>query len=357
MLFGRLLTRFVGPGPATVAAVVWVVVPSHLSLEVWPAVSQAGVAQLCGLGVLLIAADADRCTRRTAAACVLTIAAIWSYESVVVVLVPAVVAVQWLAAGRIDRRFTAMVGSSAAVAGLWTFLNWNTDREALSAVPDLSLVLPANFGWPFSTNAALSDALLLAALVGIIAVLGLGVVRPEMRRRPPFGFVAAGTLVLALGTLPYVRYLYEPIGAGDRSNYLSSFGAAMVIAGLLYAVWQYRRGVAFAIGFVLLVLALDVRWYRTGLWSTAASDGVVVAHAALDLAEPGVTVSVGPGLVITDNITPFADSSTIRGAVQFLHGSRDVDAVMVYDEAEFFELPASERLDQRKLTELDGAGR
>jgi len=112
------------------------VVPSHLSLEVWPAVSQAGVAQLCGLGVLLIAADADRSTRRTAAASVLTIAAIWSYESVVVVLVPAVVAVQWLAAGRIDRRFTAMVGSSAAVAGLWTFFNWNTDREALSAVPD-----------------------------------------------------------------------------------------------------------------------------------------------------------------------------------------------------------------------------
>ena len=82
-----------------------------------------------------------------------------------------------------------------------------------------------------------------------------------------------------------------------------------------------------------------------------------MAHAALDQAEPGVTVPVRPGLLLTYNITPFADTSTIRGSVQLLHGSSDVDAVIVYDEAELFGLLVSQRPDQRQITELDGAGR
>ncbi len=225
-------------------------------------------------------------------------------------------------------------------------------------MPDLSLVFPANFGWPFSTNASLSDALLLAALVGIITVLGLG--DRQARDATPTvrsALVAAGTWSSHCGTAA-LRALPVRADRGRRPVELplvvrSGHGHRRVAVCGVAA----PPGGRVAIGFVLLVLALDVRWYRTGLWSTAASDGVVVAHAALDRAEPGVTVSVGPGLVITDNITPFADSSTIRGAVQFLHGSRDVNAVMVYDEAEFIELPASERLDQRRLTELDGAGR
>ncbi len=357
VLFRRLLVRFVSPIAATTAAAAWVVVPSHLSLETWPAVAQAGLAQLCAVAVLDVAARPDRTRRHAVLAVLLTVAALWSYESVAAVLLPGVLAVQWLARRRIDWPFTIAIGVGAAVAGLWSYLHWNVAREALETVPDLSLVVPANFAWPFTTTDAMGDLLVLSALAGSTLVFSRGIVGPKDRDPSRFGLVVAGAVVVALGTTPYVRYLYEPLGAGDRSNYLSAFGAAMVYAGLLVSLWTWRRSVAVTVGLVLLVLAVDVRWYRTGLWSEAAADGDRIARAVEEVAEPGRTVIVGPTLVIVDNITPFADGSTIRGAVQLLRGSREVDAEMVYSEEEFERYPESQRFDQRTIARLDEHGR
>ena len=61
----------------------------------------------------------------------------------------------------------------------------------------------------------------------VLGVVGRAVLRPADRTSSPFGLVIAGVTVLVLGTMPYVRYLYEPLGAGDRANYLSAFGAAI----------------------------------------------------------------------------------------------------------------------------------
>ncbi len=353
VVFRRLLSRFIDPGVATVAAFAWVVVPSHLSLEVWPAVAQAGVAQLCGMLALDLAARPTGSRRRTVMVVALVVIALWSYESIAVVLLPGIVAVQWLGAQRLDRTLTISVAVGSALAGLWSFCHWNVAREAIGRVPNLSLVVPANFAWPFTTSPAGGDLISIVVLSGIVVVFGTAILRPETRSPSTSGLVGAGVFVLLAGTVPYVRYLYEPIGAGDRANYLSAFGASMVLAGLLAALWRVRRPLAVMPGVVLLVLAIDVRWYRTGLWSTAASDGDAVAHATLDLAQNGERVYVGPGLVLVDNITPFADSSTILGAVQFLDGSRYVSAVMVYDENEFFGYPEAQRIDQRHITELE----
>lgn len=315
-----LLVRFVPPAAAFGVAALWVVLPNHGSLLWWATGSAITVALVLLLIGLRLLADG-----RTGAGVALLAAGVLTYEAVGPVAVAGLVAVPALA-GRPWRR-PLVVGLAALVpVGLWSLLAVPSVKRDLAATLDPSLVAPAHLGWGVLPSGPAATAGATLALV-VLGVAGALTIRTR-RLDPPVAWALAGLAVIALGTLPFVRYYYEPIGAGDRLNVVAGVGTAMLWFGILSAVLRWWRPAGVAMTCLAVGGFAVAGWTRAQAWADAADDaGALLAR--LDLAGARGTLVEVERPPVRSNVTAFADRSNIAGAVQLEAGTRDVDARLV----------------------------
>jgi hypothetical protein len=172
----------------------------------------------------------------------------------------------------------------------------------------------------------------IATLLGVAALVGLAALALRARwcghagtsapEREAMKLVGAGLAVVVLGTLPFVRYFYEPLGAGDRVNVVAGVGTAMVWAGLLRWLGEVVpwRPVAAAAGVLVVGAMATAGLQRSSAWAAAVDDGVRILRSLPPPDGDGsITVERPP---VRQNVTAFADRSNIESAVQLQRGRR-----------------------------------
>lgn len=313
-----LVRRFLSPVESLAVAALWVLLPNHGSLLYWTTGAAITVALLLLLlGCRALLAD------RPALAALLFAASVLTYEATAPAAVAAAVGVPWLL-GRPWRR-SAVVGAAMLLpAGLWVAVNRPSVKRGLGQTADLGQLLPAHVGWGVLPDrvAVLGGT---AACV-VVTLLAVEVVRGRRVTREA-AMVAGGVALIGLGTIPFVRYFYAPLGAGDRVNVVAGVGTALVWAAVL--LWTARRAPAIVRPVVVLPLLgfAVATWQATEGWAAAADDSVAVLASLGD---------VGPGdrVVVTRsemhrNVAAFLDQSNISSAVQLEAGTRDVEVRLV----------------------------
>ncbi len=285
-------------------------------------------------------------------------AACLTYEATIVLAAVAFVALPWWATRRLQWRPVIAGAVTLSMVALWQVLNWH-DVKKVTRPPNMpERVLEGHFGWGIIDQQGLSSVFLLLALVGTLVALAR-LTFPSWR--PVVGaaewLTLAGWGVILGGSVPFAFYLYEPQGAGDRVNYISALGGAMVLVGLLWMVWRYAPVVGVVLATVLVVGAGMARWERSELWATAAQDVERILRVVASDVDPGCDVVVfGPVRIQEGNVGAFMDSSNVDGAVQVELDSRSVTGRILTDVAAFDAVRPECRVDLREYSELGERG-
>jgi hypothetical protein len=343
----RILQRVLDPRIACAVAVTWVLLPNHLSIERWGSVIVANSSLvLLALGMLLLLRS-PLSNLAIAGACASIGLACLSYESTIVMGAASFVLLPWYVMRRpVVRAIVAGAVTLGAVLA-WQLLHWHSVKKVGGNYSEYSRVVEAHFGWgivEFRPVAVL--VLAVVVLVSILAVVDL-VVRD---RRPALGtphwLVFGGWFVLLAGSAPFAAYIYEPVGAGDRVNYLSSWGAAAVLVGSFLFMWRHLKLIAGALAAVVLVAAVVTRVDRSATWADAATDArAVIAQISDGIGRDCPLVVLGPSRVVRDNVASFMDRSNVEAAVEVALDKRGAQAMFARTPEEFYATDPSCRVD------------
>jgi hypothetical protein len=345
-LFGAL-RRFLPIGPSFAAAAIWVVIPNHTSLDNWASAINISVALLA---VLIGIAAIGRSRANWVAAACFVVSAL-CYEATMPLAAVACVAVP-LFEGRRPRLREDLALPAAALAGCgaWIVTHWHPDKH-VGGWADLGQFLPAHFGWgvvwgrPYST-------LLVTVVTVVLAVVLARRLFPSWRTpvEQPEAMVLVGLAVMALGVLPFLRYFYAPVGAGDRVSVVSSVGGALVWTGLGWMALKLSRPGTIVLAAAVALGALTTNVHRDRLYARAGDD-VLRTMTALDRAfpDPAGPIALGPHPLFTENIGGLLDESNVDGALQ-VHRHRDgVRGYVSENKAAWLRAPAELRFDQVRL--------
>lgn len=321
VLLRRLLARFVAPATAWAVAGLWLVIPNHGSLLLWTSAVNITVAlALLLAGLLLLAGE------RPAPAALLLALSVLCYEATAPAGLAGALAVPWLQ-GRSARRSLAWTLAAIVPAGAWMVAFFHPAKRGVRETADLALVPGAHLGEGVFPPGPAAMVLGTVAFV-VLALLALEAVRAG-RASTEAGLAGAGVAVIVLGTLPFVRYFYAPLGGGDRVNVVAGVGTALVWAGLGTWLWvRLPRSAVLAASAVVVVAMGWASVQRSWSWADAVDDGERTLAAVRPRLAPGVTVAV-PAPPVRRNVAAFLDASNIAGAVQLEAGTRDVDARLV----------------------------
>lgn len=354
VLLRSVLQRVVAADVALLTALAWVTLPAHSALEAWPSTVAILAACLALLGALRLISGEDPQPWAPWAAAVLAAVATLSYESAGLFLIVLVPWVRWGTRRRVEPRVVLPVAAGAAACLAWSALRWPSARSATGTFQDLSLVLPANFGRGIVPAGRTADLLLVAALGAAVACIWDR--RAALLAAPDARAIALGVPLLLLGTGPYAFYLYEPFGVGDRFNYVSSVGGALVWAGILLWLTARLRLVGWAFAAVALGLVLNGRHHESDLWSRAGLDAArFVAGTVHEHPAPDRPIVVAPGIISAESIGPFFDAANIRIALEYGYGSAPVEVRVATDEEDYADAVADPEVitvDQRPTSTL-----
>lgn len=331
-----LLGRFLPPRLSFAISAMWIVVPNHGSLLYWASATNVAVALLLLL-LGLLALDAQR----LALAVLLLAASVLCYEATAPIAVMGLIAVPRSRGRSILAPLVAGAVTLGPVA-VWMLVFFHPAKSGLSESPELGQLLAAHVGWGVFPKAQWTRAAGLAAT--LIAVWTLV---SAARRRTTFGpaprLVAAGVAVILVGTAPFVRYFYAPLGAGDRVNVVASVGTALLWTGVLVAaadlgasllrrlpLWAWRGPERVVGGVLVGAVAIGMMVANVEAaseWSRAGTDARAVL-ASLGPLQPGEVVEIEAPL-FRRNVSAFLDDSNVSSAVQLHAGTRDVSARLV----------------------------
>jgi hypothetical protein len=342
-----LLRRFLGPGPALAATIIWVVLPNHTSLEVWASATNIALCVLfTGLAALLLSGPLSPGAR--AAAVALLVAATLSYEAVLPLAAVVVVALPWLRSGRPDR---PVIGGGAVALGLsagWIVAHWNPGKTV-----EPTQAVGAHLGWGIAPS-GLAEVSTVAGVAGAALVAGM-LLLPERRALavPTDWAVVAGVGVIVAGTVPFARYPYAPLGAGDRYNFVSAVGGALLWTGLLARLARWWRPLGAAALVVVLAGGLVVRVHRSVLWSRAGTDAEAIRWAAVAAHPPPVDrVVLGPTTIQEQNIAAYLDQSNVLGALRLAYDDPGVRVGIALRADQYESYPEAQRFDIRPWSTL-----
>lgn len=326
---------------ALALAAFWVVLPNHMALEIWPSTIMISMSLLFALTTINLL---GREGVSRSAILIFAFASSAFYEGSLPLVCLAILVVPKIRRGAIDTRLLlGGIVSQGALAG-WVLLNlppskaardFIAPRDVIGAFYGAGLVPP----W--------FEAISVSAFLVSFAVLGFVAFR-DRRFEAPEKLVAAGFVIMAASVVPYLRYFFTPVGAGDRLQYLSSIGGAATIIGLFWAAGRSKKlvpilGVVAASGMVLLVIN---RVDGTRAWNQAGDDGVrileLVEAADLDRTKP---VVLGPEPVFYRGVTPFLDPSNVRPAMATLFDDPTASGFITFDEEAFLDEPEGQRVD------------
>jgi len=322
----RCFAQFVSGPVALAAALVWVVVPDHLSLEMWGSTIAAPVALgLLAAGIAELARAwraTDVSNRHLLGAYLLLAGGVAVYEltagvaGLAVLLVPFVV-------GR--RPTIARVLSGWAIIGVpmaWAALKVSVYDTANSGSLDIRLVLPSQLSMGLSPPGMQGKLMALAGTAIVIFSLAR-LASPSLRSRAGTGerMVAAGALVIAAGVAPLVHLATNFQGLDDRLSTVSSVGAALVWTGgaLVAAQLVGRRRattVYFALAVALVVVVLPLRFVRTRDFVDAGRQATATTRVLSDQARNHQLVTVDGPIAVVDHYSGLNDGWNATAAVQ-----------------------------------------
>lgn len=158
--------------------------------------------------------------------------------------------------------------------------------------------------------------------------------------------MVAGIAIIALGVVPFIRYFYAPLGAGDRFNVVSAFGGALLRGAIFETLRRFHRTIAISGAGVVLALAMVARWDRAQLWTDAAKDAVAIQHEVVrQIPEPGAaTIVIGPRAIQVDNIVAYLDPSNIGAALRLAYDDPTVLGRDASNPDDFLQTPAEDRV-------------
>ena len=347
-----VLRRYFGGALGLGAALLWVVFPNHTSLEVWASATNVSLCVLLATAATALLDSDDR--RRQGAALVLFGASALCYEAVIPLAAVLIVAVPWYRRRRPDWAVTAAGAVVLGAVALWIVAHWHPDKHVSGGVADLSQAVGAHFGWGIAPEGPVASLVMVGGLIGVAvaaARLALPSLRPRAGRAE--AAVAVGCAVIFLGTVPFAKYLYAPLGAGDRFNFVSSIGGALVWAGILAMAAAWRRELLVIAAVVLVGAGLATRGYRSLLWHRAAHDARAIQQGVVAaVPHPTGTVVIGPAPIQQQNISAYLDQSNIQGALELAYDSQAVRAGLSFTEAQFAQFPPEQRFDIRPVSQL-----
>jgi hypothetical protein len=353
VLLYLVAARYVQRPVAISVAAVWIVLPNHTSLEFWQSGIPLAVSVALVLGGALLLARPDPATRDWIGALVLFAAGSLTYEAVAPTAAAIAVFAPLLAGGRLQRRRLLTGAAVFGALGAYLVINRNRVKHIDTDFVRLRQVLPGHFGWGIVRSGTGATVLLALASVGILIAL-LRLALPGFRPTTGVGerLVAIGLSIMVLGVLPFVAYLYAPLGAGDRFGLVSAIGGALVWVGLGLMCWRLRP-LAIAGAAVLLALAMAARVERTDVWTTAAGDSArvvaAIEHRFPD--DPPSFIVLGPAPIQEHNVAAFLDQSNVLGMFRYIFG-RDVPGGIAYAVGDFESHPPDQRFDLRELSRL-----
>lgn len=316
-----LLARFVSPALATATAGVWLVLANHGSLLHWTTATPITVALILLLvGLRLLDDERDLAAALVLGASVLCYEATAPAALVGLVVIPAFRRRRWMR--------PVLVGGAVLVPiGVWILANVpQVKDEGLSRTADLALVPPAHVGWGVLPDGPV------AVIGGALACVVVVLVVVEGARRRTFtveaAMLSAALATIVVGTVPFVRYFYAPLGAGDRVNVVAGVGTALLWTGLGAWLARHLPRAALATAVACTATAMGVAsWQGAMAWADAGDDAARILRRLPPL-EPGDTVTVERPPV-RRNVAAFADRSNVVGAVQLEADTRDVDATFL----------------------------
>ncbi|MFP5377838.1 MAG: hypothetical protein ACLGIO_13805 [Acidimicrobiia bacterium] len=350
-----LLLRRVLPEPLSVAvAGAWALLPTHLSLEVWLSCINLAWSQAALAVGLLVGWRDDRRWWHLAAMGGCFALAVLAYEANVVVAAVAAVALPWLRDRRPDWTLVAVAAASSAAALLWVTTHWFEGKRPGSPAP-VQDVFAANVAWGFVNPGPVARALTGAAAVAR-AGASARLLLPSFRRSAgrPEWMILAGTGVMAAGTLPFLLYAYEPLGAGDRVNGLSAVGGALFLVGVAALAARLAPVLAVVLAAAGIAAAGVMRAERLELWSLAGRDADAIVQATVAaVPEPNGLLVFGPRPIARWKVLAFLDRTSIESALELAYDDRAVRSELTHSEERFRSAPAAARIDIRPLSALD----
>lgn len=351
-----LLLRRVLPEPVAIAvAFAWAFLPTHTSLEMWVTCVNLAWSQAAAALGLLVGWRRGRRWWHLAFAAGCFAFAVLAYEANIVVAALAVLVLPWAQARRPDWPLLATTGTASALALAWVATHWFEGKQVAEGTAPVHDVLVANTAWPFVSPGATAKLLGVLAL-GALAFAGGRLALPSFRASAgwPEWMMVTGTAVMLAGTLPFVRYVYEPLGAGDRMNGLSSVGGALFLVGAACVLGRAFPPAAVLVAAMGLAAAGFTRAERMELWHLAGSDAEAIVRAAVAaVPDPDGTLVFGPQPIVRSRIVPFLEGTSISSALQLAYGDRRVRGEMAPNAAAFRNAPAHLRIDIRPVSRLD----
>jgi hypothetical protein len=347
-----LLRRFLPQAQSATVTAVWVVLPNHTSLSYWASATNIVIAVALQLGgcLLLTLRPARGSDQILASACL--VASALCYEATLPAAGVAVLAIPALLDGKVRWNVVLRHWLVLSLVFLWLTSHLHPVKRPHGWL-DPGLVFPAHFGWGVEPDGLLALLATVVAAVGIVyAVVGLA--RPGMGvDRRAAAMVVAGLVVIAVGTAPFARYIYEPIGANDRVNAVASIGTALVWAGIGWLFLRFRP-LVYAGAVVLGLGAMTLGVQRADLYATAGRDAARVA-TAVERAFPDAdaVVVVGPCQLATDGVTGLPEFYVAEAAVQLRRGDDGITVEMTTSHDDFDAVADDRRFDMRPLSELD----
>lgn len=351
-----LLLRRVLPGQlAVVVGAVWGLLPTHTSLEVWLSTINIAWSQaFAGLG-LVVGWRLERSRWHLVLCGAFMMTATLAYEATTVVAGLAVLALPLAERRRVDWGLLVAAGVGMGLGGLWQLTHWFEGKEVASTLASIDQALQGNTALGLVPPGRLGN-LVGAAAVVLLAWAVARLVLPSFRPSDPMPerLLVAGFVVIQAGSIPFALYVYEPFGAGDRSNGLSAVGGALFLVGAALALARLAR-VALVVGVVVASIGAGfTRVERIWLWHLAGRDAdAIVAEVVAQIPAPDSTIYVGPEPIHQDKIVAFLDEVSITAALRLAYDDRRVEAEMTRSEAEFVSTPKQSRVDIRPVSRLD----
>ncbi len=349
-LFGAL-GRFLTPFRAFLTTLIWILLPNHMSLEIWPSTIVLAASLLCLAAAVWTVAIPGPSRSRQAMSLVLFLAASAFYEASIPIASALILVIPLLVERRLRWGYLAAGAATQGLMALWIVTHWHSAKDVSTEIADVGQVLPAHFGWGIAPWGLTADIVLLFAMAGICvaatrAVKGLA--------GGPERMMLAGLVIMIVGTLPFATYLYAPLGAGDRFNYVSAVGGALVWAGLFCLVGRWRVQAGVVALAALIAVSFVARLERAETWDVAGNDAVAILRAIhLKIPDPDGPIVVGPEPIQKMNVAAFLDHSNIGRALQVTYGTREVSGFMSFSAANFEEFPEHLRFDIRDVSELE----
>lgn len=307
------LRRLLDGRTALGCTLLWLLAPSHVSLELWTSAIQGSVAVASlGAGTALLTG------RRRRAGWALLVAAGTFYEVVVPVVPVAALAADRVRTGR-WRAGAAVAGVAAAVpAAAWSV--WQSSAYDAS-VPTTGDRWYQHLAAPLALGLDVGHDVVAASVLAATAVAAAAIGRRALAQRATRldGAALVGLAVVVLGAAPGVRSYTIPVGIGDRLTAASGIGAAVfwwcAVAPRLTSQGVDRR-VRVAVVAAGLALATTLRLDAVAEWSRLGDRAADRARDLAARARPGDALVVDGPLLDGDGFYGLYDGWNTTAAVQ-----------------------------------------